>query len=184
MENIKKVPEFMPFKSIGRLSREICVTEKLDGTNASITITEDGQFLTGSRARWIAPQDDNHGFSKWAHENKEELLKLGNGTHFGEWWGQGIQRGYGLAEKRFSLFNVGRWNEDNKPECCYVVPTLYIGDFDTYRIDEVLINLKRNGSIAASNYLFPEGIVIYHKQANVLFKKTFEHDEKGKSYGG
>ncbi len=32
-------------------------------------------------------------------------------TYFGEWWGSGVQRGYGLqkGDKRFSLFNVSRW---------------------------------------------------------------------------
>ncbi len=176
--------EFKEFPSIGRLSRDIVITEKLDGTNASVTITEDGQFLTGSRNRWITPQDDNYGFSKWAHENKDELLKLGVGSHFGEWWGQGIQRKYGLSEKRFSLFNVGRWNEENKPLCCHVVPTLYKGDFCTVAINQVMYELSGfNGSAAAPGFMNPEGVVIYHKQANVLFKKTFEHDDKGKSYG-
>ena len=105
------IPEFRPFPKIPRLSREIIITEKIDGTNASITITEDGQFLTGSRNRWITPEDDNFGFSAWAHANKDVLMGLGVGTHFGEWWGHGIQRGYGLPKgrRRFSLFNVGRW---------------------------------------------------------------------------
>lgn len=175
--------EFKSFPSIGRLSRDIVITEKLDGTNASITITEDGQFLTGSRNRWITPQDDNYGFSKWAHGNKDELMKLGKGSHFGEWWGQGIQRKYGLTEKRFSLFNVGRWNEENKPACCSIVPVLYIGDFDTRMIAHTMELMAENGSAAALGFMKPEGIVIYHKQANVLFKKTFENDDKGKSYG-
>ena len=80
--------EFKPFTKIARLQREIIVTEKIDGTNAQICITEDGQFLTGSRTRWITPDDDNFGFSKWAHEHKEELMGLGMGQHFGEWWGK------------------------------------------------------------------------------------------------
>lgn len=175
--------EFKAFPNIGRLSRDIVITEKLDGTNASIVITPEGEFLIGSRTRWITPQDDNFGFSKWAHENKDELLKLGEGAHFGEWWGQGIQRKYGLSEKRFSLFNVGRWNNDNCPTCCSVVPTLYIGDFCTAKINGVMSMLEVNGSAAAPGFMKPEGIVIYHKQANVLFKKTFENDDKGKSYG-
>lgn len=64
--------EFKAFPSIARLSREMIVTEKLDGTNAQITITEDGKFLTGSRNRWITPEDDNFGFSAWAHKNKPD----------------------------------------------------------------------------------------------------------------
>ena len=175
--------EFKPFNSIARLSRDIVITEKLDGTNASITITENGEFLTGSRNRWITPEDDNYGFAKWTQSNKDELLKLGIGTHYGEWWGEGIQIGYGIKGKRFSLFNVGRWTEDNKPECCHVVPILYTGEFDTAKINEVLSMLETNGSIASPGFMRPEGIIIYHKHANVLFKKTFKNDDKGKSYG-
>ena len=93
--------DFKEFPKMARWSREVIITEKIDGSNASIYIGENDEFLTGSRTRWINPDDDNFGFSRWAHENKEELLKLGSGIHFGEWWGCGIQRKYGLSEKRF-----------------------------------------------------------------------------------
>jgi len=179
----KIVPDFVAFRSIGRLSREIVITEKIDGTNACICITEDGQFLTGSRTQWIYPEKDkdNFGFSKWAHENKEELLKLDVGTHYGEWWGQGIQRGYDLKEKRFSLFNTKRWDNTTKPSCCFVVPVLYQGIFNTALIDVELDKLKEFGSVARPGFMKPEGVVIYHSQANVLFKKTIEKDENGKN---
>ncbi len=175
--------DFIGFPSIARLSREVVITEKIDGTNAQVYIGEDGTFLTGSRTRWITPEDDNYGFSKWANENKDDLLKLGPGSHFGEWWGQGIQCKYGLSEKRFSLFNVGRWNAENKPQCCHLVPVLYQGDFDTDLINGILIRLELTGSIAAPGFMNPEGIVIYHKHSNTLFKKTIKNDDKGKSYG-
>lgn len=120
--------EFKEFPKMPRWSREVIITEKIDGTNASIFIGEDGEFLTGSRTRWITPTDDNFGFSGWAYYNKEELLKLGPGHHFGEWWGSGIQRGYGLKEKRFSLFNTFRWSDAAvRPSCCSVVPVLSAG---------------------------------------------------------
>lgn len=175
--------DFTAFPSIARLSREMIITEKLDGTNASILITEEGQFLTGSRTRWITPEDDNYGFSRWAHEHKDDLMALGVGHHFGEWWGQGIQCKYNIPEKRFSLFNVGRWNEENKPACCYVVPILDQGDFDTDVITKVMDELRTIGSHAAPGFMYPEGVVIYHKHSNTLFKKTFKNDDKGKSYG-
>jgi len=99
-------PEFKEFPKMARMSRDVIISEKIDGTNAQILITPDGDLFTGSRTRWITPADDNHGFARWAEGNRDELLKLGPGRHFGEWWGQGIQRGYGLKEKRLSLFNV------------------------------------------------------------------------------
>jgi hypothetical protein len=196
--------DFKEFAKIARLSRDCVITEKIDGTNALIHITEDGDFYTGSRTQWITPEKDNYGFSRWAHDNKEELMKLGKGFHYGEWWGSGCQRGYGLAkgEKRFSLFNVQRWavvrtelkqyptqdpnvfkSQEYAPACCSVVPILYEGMFDTTMIHQILGMLKSHGSYASEGFMNPEGIVIYHKGANLLFKKTLDKDDeyKGKS---
>ena len=198
---INPIP-FIEFPKIARLSRECIITEKIDGTNASVTITEDGQFLTGSRTRWITPEDDNYGFSKWAHAHKDELLKLGVGTHFGEWWGGGIQRGYGLAkdDKRFWLFNVSRWHlagtepkkfatadprvfktTEELPACCGLVPELFRGMFSTVDCHNILWCLQTGGSAAVPGFKKPEGIVIYHTAGGYLFKKTIEKDEVPKS---
>ncbi len=174
--------EFKSFQKISRLSRDIIITEKIDGTNAQIYIGDNGEFLVGSRTRWITPgkNTDNAGFATWAYERKEELLKLGPGTHYGEWWGQGIQREYGQSQKLFSLFNVSRWNEETLPSCCFVVPTLYSGPFDTLAINDVLDEMTKFGSHAAPGFMKPEGIVIFHTASGVLFKKTIEGDEKPK----
>jgi hypothetical protein len=172
--------EFVGFNKIPRLSREVVVTEKLDGTNASIYIGEDDEFLVGSRTKWITPDNDNFGFARWAYENEEELRKLGYGHHFGEWWGKGIQRGYGLDCKKFSLFNTGVWDSENIPNCCSVVPVLYRGMFNTVYIDDTLLNLGLYGSIAAPEFMKPEGIVIYHTAARQYFKKTIVKDEEHK----
>jgi len=170
--------DFVEFRKIPRLSRQCVITEKIDGTNGVVHIGESGEFLIGSRTRWITPQDDNYGFAKWCEANKEELLKLGVGTHYGEWWGQGIQRNYGLKEKRFSLFNVSRWEDDTiRPACCGVVPVLFRGIFDTGIIDNVLKNLANDGSVAAPGFMRPEGVVIFHTASGNLFKKTIERDE-------
>lgn len=194
--------EFQEFPKMARLSRDIIITEKIDGTNAQLLITEDGEIIVGSRTKWITPQDDNAGFARWVECNKAELLKLGAGRHFGEWWGSGIQRGYGLpkGEKRLSLFNVGRWAlygtepkriltadpriekyQDVLPEGILLVPELYRGEFDTHKINEVLEDLKIKGSYAAPGFMKPEGIVVFHIAGNVGFKKTIEKDEVPKS---
>lgn len=174
---------FEAFPKMARLSREIIVTEKIDGTNAQIFIGEDGSFMAGSRTRWITPEDDNFGFAAWAQENKAELMRLGAGRHFGEWWGQGIQRKYGMDCKRFSLFNVSRWCDD-RPECCGVVPVLYRGLFSQSAIDAALDDLRANGSSAKPGFMTPEGIVVYHVAAGIGFKKTLEKDEEPKSFRG
>lgn len=171
--------EFKSFGKIARLTRECTITEKIDGTNAQIYIGENGEFLTGSRTRWITPEDDNYGFSKWAHEHKEELMQLGAGHHFGEWWGNGIQRNYGMTDKKFSLFNTKKWTE-SRPECCGVVPILYNGIFDEEAVLGALNGLKLYGSSAAQGFMKPEGIIIYHHAADLYFKKTLDKDEEWK----
>ena len=172
--------EFKSFGKIARWSRDIVITEKLDGTNAAIYIGENGEFLTASRNRFITPEDDNYGFSKWAHQNKDELMQLGVGIHYGEWWGAGIARRYDMDEKIFSLFNVGRWNETSSPSCCRVVPTLYIGENTTAAINETLLDLKEHGSVASRGFMNPEGVIIWHTAANIYFKKTILNDESYK----
>ena len=193
MENINRFPDFIGWKKIPRLSREIIITEKLDGTSGLIYIDELNNIFAGSRSRflWGSIQDeihnDNHGFAQWVRANKEELLKLGKGYHYGEFWGKGIQRGYGLEEKRFSLFNTGKWVKDKTitlkekqeycPECCYVVPILYEGMFDTNIIKIELELLQNCGSKASEGFKPAEGIVIYHKAGGYYFKKTIDNDE-------
>lgn len=172
--------EFEPFPKIARLAREIIVTEKIDGTNAQVCVTEDGNVLAGSHSQWITPSADNFGFARWVAEHADDLRRLGIGRHFGEWWGVGIQRRYGLAEKRFSLFNTTRWAAE-RPACCHVVPLLYQGPFDTTAIDDVLGVLRLYGSRAAPGFMKPEGIVVYHTAAGVGFKKTLEKDELPKA---
>lgn len=172
--------DFEPFPKMPRLSREIIITEKLDGTNAQIFITDDGDMLTGSRTRWITPADDNYGFARWAEGNKDELLQLGPGRHFGEWWGSGIQRRYGLTEKRFSLFNVSRWTDDVRPAICHVVPTLYRGEFSQAEINDAIARLEFEGSVAAPGFDKPEGVVVFHVAANMGFKKTILKDDQPK----
>jgi len=187
MDNI---PEFKEFRKIPRLYRDIIITEKIDGTNGLIYIDEQNNIFAGSRSRWLDDHIENQGFWHWVMDNKEELLKLGKGYHYGEWWGKGIQRGYDLQEKRFSLFNVGKWVKDRTiilkekqeycPECCYVVPILYEGMFSMAQIEAQIDILQLFGSKVSKGFMKPEGIVIYHKQGNLYFKKTIENDEQGK----
>lgn len=196
---------FNEFPKMARLNREIIVTEKIDGTNAQIFIPEIpnfavGRIFAGSRNKWIVPgKQDNAGFAGWVEKNMEELLQLGPGHHFGEWWGKGIQRGYNVPDKRFSLFNVHRWSE-SRPACCGVVPVLWRGLMEDFLAETVEIgtspagdplytspmaalldDLERNGSRAAPGFKDPEGIVIFHTASGLCFKKTLKNDESPKS---
>lgn len=176
------LPAFVPFPSLARLSREMVITEKLDGTNAQIHITEDGVYA-GSRNRWLTCAQDNFGFARWVESRIPQLrTMLGLGTHYGEWWGNGIQRGYGLAEKRFSLFNTHRWlalatTTEAADLGISVVPVLGVGIFDTSEVDRALAMLAEHGSYAAPGFMKPEGIVVFHTKAGIGFKKTLDkHD--------
>lgn len=196
--------EFDPFPKIPRLNREMIITEKIDGTNATVFIDDNGNQFYGSRNRWITPEDDNYGFARWAKAHAEELAELGPGWHRGEWWGLGIQRKYGLLKKRFSLFNVSKWHGHDEsqlvlgsdldslpfcqkrqpaPACCHVVPILYIGPFSEVAIQMVLSDLRRYGSRAAPDFMAPEGIVVYFPRAGTCFKVTCENDDEPKGKG-
>jgi len=186
--------EFQGFGKIARLDREIVVTEKIDGTNAQVYITFDdllpsdslvvARVLTeagpvslyaGSRNRWVTVGNDNFGFAAWVQENAVELVALGPGRHFGEWWGTGINRGYGVDGRYFSLFNTSRWTHE-VPTCCKVVPVLYQGKFSQESIELALDRLRNEGSVAAPGFMGPEGVVVYHTASNTLFKKTIGND--------
>jgi hypothetical protein len=180
--------EFIPWAKIPRMNRRIVVSEKIDGTNAAIVITNEGDFFCQSRTRIIEPgKTDNAGFALWAHANKDSLMAdLGPGRHFGEFWGSGIQRGYGLpkGQKIFSLFNTSRWadytDESGKTfltENLSVVPVLYDGLFSQFEIETALGRLRNLGSIAAPGFPDPEGVVIFHDAGNALYKILIHGDE-------
>jgi len=176
------LPEFRKFGKIPRFNREIVITEKIDGTNGVVYVTENGLVFAGSRKRWLTIENDNYGFAAWVWRHQGELVELGPGFHYGEWYGRGIQRNYGLDHRRWALFNVGRWNVDNPPPtCCDVVPTLSRDPFPySGTIPLPLSLLKMQGSVAVPGFMNPEGIVIYHTAAKQLFKITLEGDGKPK----
>lgn len=160
--------EFKPWPKIARIEnrRKPVFTEKLDGSNACIAIGPNGEFMCQSRNRIITPENDNYGFARWAYEHEEDLLKLGEGYHFGEWWGLGIGRGYNLTEKRFAPFNTARWMKYNPiPELVQPVPVLPVSS-----AEEAREFLKQNGSIASPGYMRPEGAVMYEPDTDTCFK--------------
>lgn len=188
--------DFEKFPKIPRINTKCIITEKLDGTNAQIYISRttdefgcsDPQYVltehvtgtgvyqirAGSRNKYLTLKEDNYGFAHWVVDHAVELIVgLGEGRHYGEWWGSGIQRRYNLTEKRFSLFNTARWSEDaTRPSCCHVAPILYTGPFSTVVVKQALLRLKEGGSVAAPRFINPEGVVVYLQGANILFKDT------------
>lgn len=208
--------EFAAWPKTARLFRDIVVTEKIDGTNAAIHATPvadweadlirsspsavDGPCVVHvddvfwavsaqSRKRIITPgkTTDNYGFAGWVYENAAALVRLlGEGLHFGEWWGQGIQRNYGMACKHFSLFNTERYAGlfamvgDSMVQ---PVPTLYQGPNDTAKINECLRSLAAYGSVAVNGWPTPEGICVYHSASRSVSKVTLDNNDAGKWEG-
>jgi hypothetical protein len=141
-----------------------------------------------SRKRLITPEQDNAGFAWWVHENAEQLVRdLGPGRHYGEWWGAGIQRKYGMTEKVFSLFNTRKWyGVDFETRNLTTVPILYEGTNSELQIRDALDSLREYGSAATvdfngSDFMNPEGVCIFHTAANRVFKITLVDDEVPKS---
>lgn len=194
--------EFTPWPKTPRLFRDIVVTEKIDGTNSAVivrkiteeesngaighvTVDGDGQFWevgAQSRNRIIAPgkSTDNYGFAGWVYENAYDMRTLlGEGVHYGEWWGKGIQRGYGLEGKKFSLFNTHRYANivEESNGLLDVVPVIYQGPNTEAAVRNSIIALKNGGSWAATGYMNPEGVCVYHTASSQVYKVLIENDE-------
>lgn len=177
--------QFIPWPKTPRWKQEsFVITEKIDGTNAAIIVSDDGKEIGAqSRNKLITPEDDNYGFARWVHQHKEELLVLGPGHHFGEWWGLGIQRGYDMKEKVFSLFNTSRWQHNPLPECCRIVPVLFDGAVEQEKtntpdivgaINNAVEVLRVKGSVAAPGFMRPEGICVYLRRSGQVYKVPFD----------
>lgn len=150
-----KEDTFGEFKSWGSTTRENknkTITEKIDGTNACI-VAQDGKVTAQSRKRIITPDDDNYGFAKWVYENAGALLDtLGYGYHYGEWYGEGIQKNpLGIEGKRFALFHATKYTEANgfdleRVDGLETVPLLHHGQCDVWTIPNIMQDLDTYGS--------------------------------------
>lgn len=165
--------EFKPWAKIQPWNKvEMTITQKLNGTNGQIVVTETG-LLIGSRTRYLGPTSDNFGFWAWCMHREKELLKtLPVGTYYGEFCGPGIQNGEGLTEKTFILFNPPEGVV--LPEGLRAVPVLFKGHPTKHTIDEVTEDLKRHGSYLVPGFMNVEGIVI---RMGSLFKLVFTNEE-------
>ena len=201
--------EFKPWGKTPRLFRDIVITEKIDGSNSAIIIeraTTDGEpnaiahvhvdgitYTVGaqSRNRIITPggANDNHGFAAFVEHNAEALVEtLGVGRHYGEWWGQGIQKRYPVNYRVFSLFNTERYRDlfeplrmpDGREAFLESVPVLYEGEFSEAAILGALHVLRDSGSVATPLCKNPEGIVVFHTQSRQVYKVTLDNNDKGK----
>jgi hypothetical protein len=95
-------------------------TVKLHGTNAGVTLDfSTGEMYAQSRENIITPQKDNAGFAMWFEGQREYfsqlfaslnnvIIKPETITVFGEWAGQGVQKGVAISQlpKKFYVFGI------------------------------------------------------------------------------
>ncbi len=93
-------------RKTGQLSITYRAKVKLHGTNAAVRVDTDGTVTPQSRNKSLNLENDNFGFAKWALEQvwppyTEDYVV------FGEWVGEGVQRGIALSKvegRHFAIF--------------------------------------------------------------------------------
>ena len=182
------------------------ISEKVDGTNGLIEINEvfpvgepkEIQIRFGSRNRYITFNNDNADFANFFRHYEARFkdvaadiilkeLEVSGETLtecqeqyplriYGEWFGSGIQRGYGLKDKffmPFSTFYAEKLIEYQVPNI--VKPNImYTGKFNKLTADMCMNTLAIHGSGIIKDYKRPEGIVIHFPKYNFRLKQTFE----------
>src|SRR5882762_10774140 len=196
---------FQKWPKISRWNSPVVITEKIDGSNAAVVIenlhdhgtSPHGSLVTvmydsewwavyaQSRNRYLQVHDDNFGFAEWVDFNAAELVEiLGSGRHYGEWWGSGIQRAYGLknGERNFSLFDSVRWRDDLRPDSDLTEVVglrrtpiiLETKDFDPGHVNWAVDVLHEFGSLACNGFRRPEGVVVHFEHNQASFKAFCE----------
>lgn len=183
-------PDFTRYPKIPRYENETwTISEKIDGSNGVIYIPEvreddiidRDEILAGSRTQWLGDRDrkgrelDNHGFWAWVKTNWVELVKLGPGMHHGEWYGEKINRNYGLKQKKFMLFNNKRYRKADfdLPNCVeletVVADNVEFKDLQS-RIELLSDMLESTGSFHVQGFKPAEGFILRSSLRNTLYK--------------
>lgn len=116
---------------------------KLDGTNAAVQITPDGEILAQSHTRFVTPDRDNHGWAHWVDLNSQFLKSIRETffeselpiTIFGEWCGKGIQKGCSISKidrQIFAIFAIQTGRSDADDCCLYTSPAAILNLLPRY----------------------------------------------------
>ena len=154
---------------------ECYVFPKIDGTNASVWLDDNGDVQCGSRNRQLSIEHDNAGFCKWVGEQKniKDYLKA-HPTHrlFGEWLVPHSLKTYNdNAWREFYVFDVATDNEDTHGYLHYndyvqdlmleeinFIPPIAICKNSTY--EQFVEQLQKNDFLIQDGKGIGEGIVI------------------------
>lgn len=168
-----KSQEFKAWPKIPRgTDFTVTITEKYDGTNACVLVNDGVVIGAQSRTRIITPENDNYGFAAWVEANKDELAKLGDGYHYGEWYGEGIQKNpHQKVGKHFALFNTFR-DAALLPKCVEVVRLLHVGRYSPEKVEACLEELKTHAELCG---YVAEGLVVYFHSTRTYEKHTFKN---------
>ena len=152
---------------------------KIDGTNSSLWLNEDGKLQAGSRKRHLTLESDNAGFYAWANQQEDinEYLKE-NPTHrlYGEWLIPHALKTYREdAWRRFYVFDVCIDKEENE--------ITHDGDDKNKYLhyDDYSVNLEAFGI----DYILPICTITnasYEQIVNQLIKNVFLIED-GKGVG-
>lgn len=147
---------------------------KLDGTNASVWLDDDGAIKCGSRNRELTLDDDNAGFCKWVDDNFDHFTKFFKERPdlrlYGEWLVPHTLKTYNEdAWRKFYIFDV--YDERTKSYCTYEYyqPILEEWNFDyippiciinNTNYDQLVKQLDQNVFLIEDGKGVGEGIVI------------------------
>ena len=117
---------------------------KLHGTNASVVFPVEGGYYCQSRSQIITPEQDNAGFAKWVAATYDLFKHLENSgvAVYGEWCGQGIQKGVAISQvpKQFIVFAVrslltNLWQSRSGIHATLGMELKTVYDYPTWTID-------------------------------------------------
>lgn len=156
----------------GILTGTCYISYKIDGTNSSVWLKDDGTLGFGSRNRELSLDADNANFMKLMSQNpniREELLiyltKFPTRTVYGEWLvPHTIKRYKADAWKKFYVFDVydnetekylnyDLWADDIAKNCSSVEVIPLIAKLENPTVDELIALLEKTG-----DYLVTEGV--------------------------
>lgn len=163
-------PFVFEFKKFGKLAHldniRVRITQKIDGTNAQIVISPEGELLACSKNRVLTEHSDNYNFYKFCMENKQVLIDfLGVGRHYGEWAGPKINSGEGLTENTLVLFDYWKYKDQQMPlEQLTHVPILLDQTLDHVLMYDAINTTNRDlqlkGSKLVPGFMDVEGMVL------------------------
>lgn len=122
---------------------------KLDGTNAAVQITPDGEILAQSRSKFITPENDNYGFAQWVEDSKDYFEHLREMyptlsvpmTIFGEYVGSGIQKRCSISKidrKVFAVFAI-QMGKSEANDCRLYTTPAEIGILLSKTTDDMIV---------------------------------------------